>query len=199
MTELGKALLAFQKEGVKLQKNAINPHFKNKYISLDSLMEQILPILNKYGLVLLQMPCYPSDVPSLTTRIVHADTGEHVESTMSLVLAKFDPQAQGSALTYARRYALMAFLGLVADEDTDGQSRSAKPQADTSAPVSQEGFATEAQRKRLFALAKENGVDTPALKEIIERITGQGSTAQIPKGKYDAVCAAVQASGVPFE
>ncbi len=66
--------------------------------------------------------------------------------------------------------------------------------------------ATEAQRKRLFALAKENGVDGPRLKEIVEQITGQGSTAQIPRDKYDSVCVAVQTAqlaaslaDVPFE
>jgi len=53
-------------------------------------------------------------------------------------------------------------------------------------------YATEAQRRRLFALAKEHGIDTPALKGIVETVTGQGSTAQIPRAKYDAVCVAVQ-------
>jgi hypothetical protein len=53
-------------------------------------------------------------------------------------------------------------------------------------------FASEAQRKRLFAIAKENSVDTPTLKVILEQITGQGSTAQIPRDQYDKVCVAVQ-------
>ncbi len=56
-------------------------------------------------------------------------------------------------------------------------------------------YATEAQRKRLFALAKENAVDGPTLKAIVEGITGQGSTAQIPRDKYDEVCAALE---LPF-
>ncbi len=67
-------------------------------------------------------------------------------------------------------------------------------------------YATEAQRNRLFALAKESKVDGPRLKEIVEQITGQGSTAQIPKALYDKVCVAVQTAelaaslaDVPFE
>ncbi len=74
------------------------------------------------------------------------------------------------------------------------------------APAAGTGFATEAQRKRLFALAKESNVDGPRLKEIVEQITGQGSTAQIPKSLYDKVCVAVQTAelaaslaDVPFE
>ncbi len=210
-SSLAKALLMFQGEGVQLQRDAINPHFKNRYISLDSLMGDVMPVLNRCGLVLLQMPTQVDGEPGLTTRIMEATSGEFVEATMPLSLAKVDPQSQGSALTYARRYALMAFLGLVADEDTDGsapkRSRSAsgnaepaagaaeKPMASTRSATPAAGtYATEAQRKRLFALAKESGVDGPQLKAIVEKITGQGSTAQIPKDLYDKVCLAIQTS-----
>lgn len=218
---LASSLLAFQAEGVKLQKDSINPHFKNKYIGLDSLLADVLPVLNKCGLVVLQMPTTADGVPSLTTRLVHAPTGEAVEATMPLLAIKQDPQAQGSALTYARRYSLMAFLGLVADEDTDGaapktRTRSAqgnaepKREAQAEAPANgatppAEGtrdpkYATEAQSRRLFALAKANNVDNPTLRTIIERVTNQGSTAQIPKELYDDLCVAVQSVGsVPFE
>lgn len=118
---LWEALLAFQSEGIALQKNAINPHFKNKYISLDELMGQVLPVLNRLGLVLLQQPCSVGGEPSLSTSVTLAATGESIEATMPLILGKNDPQGQGAAITYARRYALMSILGLVADEDTDAQ------------------------------------------------------------------------------
>ena len=216
-TTLTQSLLAFQAEGVKLQKNAINPHFKNRYIGLDSLMADVLPVLNKCGLVVLQMPCSVDGVPSLTTRIVHGASGEAVESTMPLMLTKQDPQSMGAALTYARRYALMAVLGLVADEDTDGHTparRSAGASAGNAgaareapaggaapAPTA-DGYATEAQRKRLFAIKKSVGITDGELRAIINAHTGQESTAQIPRDKYEAVCAAVEAwrpVEVPFE
>lgn len=117
---LWDALLEFQTEGIALQKNAINPHFKNKYISLDELLGQVLPVLNRLGIVLLQQPCSVGGDPALSTSITLAATGESIESTMPLVLQKNDPQGQGAAITYARRYALMSILGLVADEDVDG-------------------------------------------------------------------------------
>jgi hypothetical protein len=68
-------------------------------------------------------------------------------------------------------------------------------------------YATEAQSRRLFALAKEHEVDNPTLRTILGQVTGQESTAQIPRESYDAVCVAVQtwqlaaslAEDVPFE
>lgn len=206
---LARALLAFQAEGVKLQKNAINPHFRNAYISLDSLIESVLPIANDCGVVVLQLPTSVDGVPSLTTRLLHAESGEQIEATMPLQLEKPGPQAQGSAITYARRYALMAMLGLVADEDTDGSAagtaeparRTRRKEAASGSAASDTGtrYATEAQRKRLFAIAKEHGVEGPRLKEIVEHVTGQGSTAQIPADQYDAVVKAVELEAVPFE
>ncbi len=221
MTALSKALLMFQGLGVHLQMDAINPHYKNRYISLEALMAVVMPLLNKCGLVLLQMPTQVGGEPALTTRIVEATSGEFVEATMLLSLAKVDPQSQGSALTYARRYALMAFLGLVADEDTDGSApksrRSAggtaestagaaeKPMASTRSAAPADGndesvpgakrdpkYATYKQTGFLWQLAKENGVGEEALREIIVKYTGQPSGGKIPKEKFDSIKVAVQ-------
>jgi hypothetical protein len=125
-SNLAEALLAFQKDAPALQKDAVNPHFKNDYISLDALMDAVLPVLNKHDLVVIQSPSYISSsegtVPSLHTIIQHAPSGEKIEDSMPLFLSKNDPQGQGSAITYARRYSLMAILGLVADNDDDGEA-----------------------------------------------------------------------------
>lgn len=116
---LGK-LLKLQGEAIALQKDAINPHFKNTYITLNELMGKILPKLNELGLVLMQTPTTLGGTPAMTTTIADAESGEVISDTMALVLDRPTPQAQGSAITYARRYALMSMLGLVADEDDDG-------------------------------------------------------------------------------
>ena len=130
---LAKALHAVQKEAPKLQKDSINPHFKNKYVGLDSLVPVVLPIANKHGLVILQPPSTVDGAPALTTRLIHAASGESIEYTMPLLLDKQNSQGLGSAITYARRYSLMAVLGLVADEDDDGQAAS-RTQVASSAP-----------------------------------------------------------------
>lgn len=126
---IAKALLEFQADAPALQRDAINPHFKSKFISLENLMSQVIPIANKHGLVISQFPTTLDGQPALRTRITHAESGEHIEDVMLLQAGKQDPQAQGSAITYARRYALMAGLGLVADEDDDGARASEKAPA----------------------------------------------------------------------
>jgi hypothetical protein len=142
---LYKALLAAQKEMPDLQKNAVNPHFKNSYISLDSLMEQVLPVLHKHDLLLLQWPTaldrntsgdyvQLGTSPALRTKLVHIPTGDSCEDVMPLTLERDNPQGQGSAITYARRYALMSILGLVADEDDDGQAASPRRAASKPKP-----------------------------------------------------------------
>lgn len=135
-----KALLAAQKDMPDLQKNAINPHFKSSYISLDSLMEQVLPVLHEHGFVLLQSPVALADnEPGLMTTLLHADTGEGFGGTMPLMVDKENPQGQGSAITYARRYALMAILGLVADVDDDANAASTTTRSKVKAPPRQSG------------------------------------------------------------
>jgi hypothetical protein len=155
VSALTKALLVVQKEAPKIQKTAINPHFRSKYVSLETLTAQVLPILNAHGLVLLQEPTALNGVPALRTRLIHAETGEETESTMFLVLAKQDPQGQGSALTYARRYALMSVLGLVADADDDGERASAPKRANETAAI------TKAQHGKIGALVKELASNSP--------------------------------------
>jgi hypothetical protein len=96
--------------------------------------------------------------------------------------------------------------GAATAEGTPKPRRAAAAEAPpgTAAPANGT-YATEPQRKRLFALAKEHGIDGPTLRLILQQETGQESTAQIPRDKYDAVCVAVQTGGpaqdgdVPFE
>lgn len=126
-------LLEIQAEGTKLVKDAKNPHFKNEYITLDSLLDVMLPILNEKGILLIQMPTAVGPNPALQTALVDAESGETYEGTMPLVLQKADPQGVGSAITYARRYMLMSALGLVADADDDGEA--ARVEGDATVPA----------------------------------------------------------------
>lgn len=123
-TGLYPALLAAQGEIGTLPKDAINPAFRSKYTPLDTIVEHVGPILNKHGLVWMAMPSFAQDTgaPTLRYRITHAATGESYGSEMPLLLVKTDPQGQGSAITYARRYALTSVLNLVADADDDGEA-----------------------------------------------------------------------------
>lgn len=125
---LYEALLNVQKSAPSLQKSGFNPAFKSKYLSLDTIMPQILPLLNEQNLVLTQEPSNIDGVPALTTRItfVGGTTTQAIESTMPLLIDKQNSQGLGSALTYSRRYSILAVLGLVADTDDDGAAASTK-------------------------------------------------------------------------
>ncbi len=125
MSEIWKALLEVQKEAPALQRDGLNPHFKSKYVTLETVMATVLPILNKHGVVLVQNTEFIDGVDVLATRLIHAESGDSVNADMRLVMSKDDAQGYGSAMTYARRYAIMGMLGLVADADDDGNAASA--------------------------------------------------------------------------
>jgi ERF superfamily len=164
---VASALVAFQKEAPHISKDSINPHFKNKYASLDSIMDAVRPVLAKHGLAISQHPtAMETGMPGLRTVLLHT-SGDRLEDVMPLAIDKPGPQAQGSALTYARRYAVLSVLGLVADEDDDANAAerakpAAKPEAESQPEVEPEpGFqqppstvpATAPQRKAMFAIS----------------------------------------------
>jgi hypothetical protein len=116
--ELAKALVAAQAEFSAVAKTSTNPHFKSKFAPLHEVVRTTSPVLAKHGLAVAQLIGESDGRDTLTTILTHT-SGETLESTMLLHLTKNDPQGQGSAITYARRYSYMAMLGLVADEDDD--------------------------------------------------------------------------------
>lgn len=129
MSNLWKAMLEAQKEIKHAVKDSKNPHFKNDYASLSAVLDAVKPTLNKHGLVLTQEIRHGNNEPGsvrVTTRIVHAASGEQTQDAQVIPLVKVDPQGHGSAVTYARRYAIQAMLG-IASEDDDANDASMKP------------------------------------------------------------------------
>lgn len=118
---LAVALHTFHKEMGKVGKDSSNPFFKSKYASLPQIQEAIKEPLEKSGLVYSQ---FPDGQHGLTTILMHTDSGEWIEAKYEMTPAKNDPQGQGSAITYQRRYALGSILGLTIDEDDDGNAAS---------------------------------------------------------------------------
>lgn len=123
LTKIAPALVQAQ-DSIKFAiENAKNPHLKNKYADLSSVIDAVKPSLNAVGIAFLQTPS-PSDDGRLhlTTRLLHS-SGEWIEDTATCALSKQDPQGFGSALTYLRRYSLSSICGLYADDD-DGNRAS---------------------------------------------------------------------------
>jgi hypothetical protein len=107
-------------------KTSQNPHFKSRYADLSACVEAVIEALNANGIALIQrtLPC-ESGV-TVETVFLHT-SGETLSSgPLHVPASKADPQGYGSALTYARRYSLMAACG-IAPEDDDGNAAASKP------------------------------------------------------------------------
>lgn len=125
--ELAIALAKAQAAIRPALKDSENPHFRSKYADLSSVWDACRKPLTDNGLSVMQMPVDAGDGRvALTTMILHT-SGEYITSTVSTRLQKDDAQGVGSALTYLRRYALSSAIGVVADDDDDGNHASAKP------------------------------------------------------------------------
>jgi hypothetical protein len=118
--EIAKALLIFHTKVAKIPKTDTNPFFKSKYAALPSILEAIQIPLAESDLSFTQLP----DDEYLTTILIHTESGEYIQSSYKMSPKGNDPQSIGSAITYARRYALGAILGLNIDEDDDGNKAS---------------------------------------------------------------------------
>jgi hypothetical protein len=128
---IAKALLEIQAKQIRLEKTGQSNY--GKHFTLDHVIDKIQPALSEAGLVVTQWPTEVNGFPALRTRLTHAESGETQEDTMLLILDKQNSQGQGSAITYARRYSLIAILNLAEDDD-DGDK--ASDQGDTPAQTS---------------------------------------------------------------
>lgn len=124
---LAGALASAQGEIEAAVKDRVNPHFKSKYADLTSVWDACRPALKTHGLSVLQEVTGNADTVMVSTRIMHK-SGQWIEcGPVSVPLGKKDAQGVGSAITYAKRYGLSAALGVVADDDDDGNAASQRP------------------------------------------------------------------------
>jgi hypothetical protein len=118
-------------------KDATNPAFRNKYATLDAIMEQVRPVLAAHGLAVMQGVLHPETDGgrvvgiAVETRLLHL-SGEWMASIVVVPVEKPTAQGAGSAISYGRRYGLSAMLGLTAEDD-DGNSASAPKRTESAA------------------------------------------------------------------
>lgn len=153
---IAQALAAAQMNMGKAVKASANPHFRSKYADLGAVMDACLPALNAEGIAVIHTMHEDELGRSVVTRFLHA-SGETLDCAVPLIIGKQDMQGLGSAMTYARRYGLMALAG-IAPEDDDGNaavaSVKAAPQARTWAQTVTDELppeATSAQKMRAVA------------------------------------------------
>lgn len=131
---LAAALCKAQSEMGGAVKDSANPFFKSKYADLTSVIKAIKQPFADNGLSYTQFPVSSEHGVGVLTRLMHS-SGEYIEHEYILPLVKKDPQAAGSAITYARRYALQAMAGIpTADDDAE----SAMLRGDKPEPLSED-------------------------------------------------------------
>jgi hypothetical protein len=128
INEWAKAFAKFQAKKIKAEKNAVNPHFRNRYANLESLVSAIGEHLSECGLCFTQLVSDGESGPSVTTMLIH-ESGQYVSETLTLKMQRNDMQGMGSAITYAKRYCLSAMLGIPdSDGDDDGEAAGRAPE-----------------------------------------------------------------------
>lgn len=130
MTELAKAMLKVQQALMPVAKDAENSFVRSRYATLNAVMDACREVLLVNGIWVSQypVPVEPGAL-GLVTKLMHAESGEWQASCMVMPLPKADPQGYGSALTYARRYALVTLVGLVTESDDDAEAAMGRERA----------------------------------------------------------------------
>lgn len=154
---IAAALCNFQNEVGKIKKGETNPFFKSKYASLADILDVIQKPLSNNELAFVQ---FPEGEHQLTTMLLHT-SGEWISATYSMTPAKNDPQGLGSVITYQRRYALGAVLGLNIDDDDDGNAASTPRKQD-------QNFAAMMPKKQILT---DEQIDQLAKKTISEKFS----------------------------
>lgn len=205
--ELAKALATAQGAFKPVYKNRTakipmkaGGQYSYKYADLSDVMDAVKEALSANGLAIVQT----TDGICLFTMLVHS-SGQWLQGRVPLIWAEGGgPQQLGSALTYARRYGVCCLLGVVADEDDDGEV--AQDQTNARAPHSNENkarsapkpsgpndypwekeLASDAQRKKLYAMTKSLEWEPAKSADFIKKATGKNSSDELTKGEIQAV------------
>ena len=185
MKEIASALVKAQKAFGPALKTSSNPHFKSRYADLAACVEAVIDALNSNGVALIQQTHECESGVIVETVFVHESGETFSAGKLHVPASKHDAQGYGSALTYARRYSLMAACG-IAPEDDDGNAATASPpKAAPKAPVKTVG---ENEISTITNLAKAAGVEITA----IAGAYGIPSINDLPLSKTAEVVARLQ-------
>jgi hypothetical protein len=128
MKEIASALVKAQREFGPALKSSTNPHFRSKYADLSACIEAVITALNNNGIYLMQLTDEHDGGVKVSTTFIH-ESGEQLSAgSLFMPAIKHDAQGYGSALSYARRYSLMAACSLATEDDDGNQATKTAPQ-----------------------------------------------------------------------
>lgn len=194
---LAGALCKFQSGMEAITKDATNPFFKSKYASLSAIIEDTRKGLAEQGLSYAQ---FPSGESSLETILMHA-SGEWLADSFIIKPVDSKPQSLGSAITYARRYALCSILGLQVDDD-DGNEASKPaqsiPKATWQNPVKiPDAVKKDAEKKKEIQKLCDDRALVPLMsKEGYTKYVMENTGLSLIAENYDAIIKKLQAVAV---
>lgn len=186
-SDLADALNKFQSGLSAVKKGTKNPFFKSNYATLDAIQKALNEPLHECGLSYTQSHEKRDGEWIMVTRVMHK-SGQWIETQVPAPVVPMhnkqfvDPQAVGSANTYAKRYGLTQAFG-IPTEDDDGNAASAPPKGG-SGP-------SQPQIKRLFAIIgsrEQFGWSADKVKHFMQRKYGIESTSQLNPRQYDELC-----------
>jgi len=119
-SKLDLALESFQDESGFVKATKENPFLKNMYIDYNNVVAQCRPFLKKHGLRVKQILTHIDGKGAVYTKLTHTDSQQFYADIAPLTHKDNDPQSQGSAITYMKRYSYIAMLDLLVDADDDG-------------------------------------------------------------------------------
>jgi hypothetical protein len=155
--------------------DSVNPHFKNKYASLETVLEKILPVANEVGLVITQKIALVDGFWCVRTLVMDNSAIEEL-SCMPVINPKGDAQGFGSALSYAKRYSLMSAFAMVGGlEDDDAETASGRPTGQKLPPKVDPTYqASDSDKQRLGGMMKMAGVMAiPEMQDIAKKCMGK--------------------------
>ena len=182
----------------KFQGNIKNPansktvsagKFSYKYSPLDEILNLVRPLLSENGLSIIQFPTSQGNTVGVTTMLTHS-SGEFIEfDPIVLAMDKQSAQGAGAAITYARRYALSAILGISSEDDDDAISIEPESTSNKGKKSNTKGTGnlSEAQIKRLYAIANSAEVNADTVKDQVKRKYDK-KVSELTKEEYEIVC-----------
>lgn len=180
-----KPFLAAQTAIKGAVKDSTNPHFKNRYADLESVIEAVKPALAANGFAFSQG--VSDDCTRMITTIIHV-SGHAIACSVPLIISKQDMQAVGSAITYARRYGLAAALGVPQiDDDAESTMERPKPVLVASKPVlaTPEPYRHLKHRDLCVAEAGKLGISSNALllhkDALVKFLEANATTGDLPQ------------------
>lgn len=187
MQKIASALVKAQKGFGAALKTSSNPHFKSRYADLAACVEAVIDSLNDNGIALIQQTHECDNGVIVETTFIHESGEVFSAGKLHVPASKHDAQGYGSALTYARRYSLMAAAG-IAPEDDDGNAATARPPASPPVQRKADPKVGADELKAITELAGKTNTDLSA----IAKAYGLSSINDLPLAKTAEVVARLQ-------